>query len=100
MPKTLTVSEVAEYFHVHRITIYRLAANGLLPSFKVGRVLRFNRSDVLAVTKARPKEFFRVADGESQNNPLAALTDYRLALICLMHASQQKAFPTGVASMD
>jgi excisionase family DNA binding protein len=48
------VADVAEYFHVHRITIYRLVAKGLLLSFKVGRVRRFYRSDVLALTKKAP----------------------------------------------
>ncbi len=50
----MTVADVARYFHVSRITIYRLVKKGLLPSFKVGRVLRFSRNDLKALTNSSP----------------------------------------------
>ena len=60
------MADVAEYFHVHRITIYRLVAKGLLLSFKVGRVRRFYRSDVLALTKKAP--LFPLVDNASESS--------------------------------
>jgi len=47
----MTMNDVAAYLQVPRITIYRLVAKGQLPAFKIGRVWRFHRSDVLALTK-------------------------------------------------
>jgi excisionase family DNA binding protein len=45
MPKTrrriLTVSELAEYLHVTRPTIYRALREGKLPGFRVGSDWRF-----------------------------------------------------------
>ena len=47
----LTVIDVAEYLRVHRITVCRLVAKGLLRPFKVGRFWRFLRTDIVAMTK-------------------------------------------------
>jgi excisionase family DNA binding protein len=47
----MTVSEVAEFLHVHRMTVYSLMAAGQLHGFKVGRRWRFNRSEIIAFTK-------------------------------------------------
>ena len=40
--KVLTVSELSEYLHVHRTTIYRLLKKGQLPGFRIGSDWRFN----------------------------------------------------------
>jgi excisionase family DNA binding protein len=42
----LTVREVAEFLKVTERTIYRLATEGQIPSFKVGGSWRFQRSDL------------------------------------------------------
>ena len=42
----LTIKEVAEYLKVNDRTIYRLAANGELPGFKVGNSWRFKQSEL------------------------------------------------------
>jgi len=47
----MTVHEVAAYLQLDRATIYRLVAEGQLPSFRVGRQRRFDRSAVLAAMK-------------------------------------------------
>ena len=47
----LTTKEVAEYFNLHRLTIYGLVAEGKLHPFKIGRLLRFDRSEVLVAAK-------------------------------------------------
>ena len=39
----MTAAEVAEYFNVGRITIYKLARNGEIPAIKVGSDWRFDR---------------------------------------------------------
>jgi excisionase family DNA binding protein len=43
----LTVREVAEFLKVTERTIYRLASEGQIPSFKVGGSWRFRRADLV-----------------------------------------------------
>jgi excisionase family DNA binding protein len=40
--KVITISELADYLHVHRTTLYRLLKKGQLPGFKIGSDWRFN----------------------------------------------------------
>jgi excisionase family DNA binding protein len=47
----MTQDEVAAYLRVHRVTISRLVAKGLLHPFKTGTGWRFNQIDVLALTQ-------------------------------------------------
>ena len=49
----MTISEVATYLRLHRITVYRFVAAGELRSLKVGRLLRFNREDVERFVRSR-----------------------------------------------
>lgn len=42
----LTIKDVAEYLKVNERTIYRLAASGELPGFKVGNSWRFKQSEL------------------------------------------------------
>lgn len=42
----LTIKDVADYLKVNERTIYRLAANGELPGFKVGNSWRFKQSEL------------------------------------------------------
>jgi excisionase family DNA binding protein len=42
----MTVREVADFLKVTERTIYRLAAENLIPSFKVGGSWRFKRTDL------------------------------------------------------
>lgn len=43
----LTVREVADFLKVTERTIYRLAAENQIPSFKVGGSWRFRRADLV-----------------------------------------------------
>ena len=44
----MTVTEVADYLDLHRITIYRLVKKGVhLGQFKVGGAWRFSRDDIM-----------------------------------------------------
>ena len=40
--RSLTVTELSEYLHIHRTTIYRLLREGKLPGFRIGSDWRFN----------------------------------------------------------
>lgn len=42
----LTLDEVAVYLKAGKRTVYRLAANGEIPAFKLGSTWRFRRSDL------------------------------------------------------
>ncbi len=42
----LTIKDVADYLKVNERTIYRLAASGQLPGFKVGNSWRFKQSEL------------------------------------------------------
>lgn len=42
----MTVREVADYLRVNQRTVYRLAVDRKMPSFKVGANWRFKRSDI------------------------------------------------------
>ena len=39
----MTIDEVAEYLHLHPLTVRRLARDGEIPAFKVGRQWRIKR---------------------------------------------------------
>ncbi len=83
----MTAHEVAAYLRLHRVTVYRLVAEGRLHPFKVGRLLRFNRSDVLASMR----RLLRVmADRTNQNSPRTVLAGYCAAVIRLMQMRDRK----------
>jgi excisionase family DNA binding protein len=42
----MTLSEVAEYFNIHRGTLYRLVHKGEVPCFKIGSDYRFNKDAI------------------------------------------------------
>ncbi len=42
----LTIEEVAAYLKAGKRTVYRLAANGKIPAFKLGGTWRFRRAEL------------------------------------------------------
>jgi excisionase family DNA binding protein len=40
--RILTVSELSEYLHIHRTTVYRMLKEGKLPGFRIGSDWRFS----------------------------------------------------------
>lgn len=46
LDEILTIDEVATYLKAGKRTVYRLAANGKLPAFKLGGTWRFRGSDL------------------------------------------------------
>jgi len=53
----MTVDDVAAYLHLHAMTVYRWVGAGKLPSFRVGRMMRFSRADIDAARKTDPRRF-------------------------------------------
>ena len=56
----LTLDEVATYLKAGKRTVYRLAANGEIPAFKLGGTWRFRRSELdhwiaASINEAKPK---------------------------------------------
>ncbi len=47
----MTVSEVAEYLRVNPQTVYRKAKAGELPAVRIGRAIRFRRTELEAWLK-------------------------------------------------
>ena len=46
LDEILTIEEVAAYLKAGRRTVYRLAANGQIPAFKLGGTWRFQRAEL------------------------------------------------------
>ena len=42
LDRCLTVPELARLLNIHKITLYRMAQSGRLPSFRVGAAVRIN----------------------------------------------------------
>jgi len=46
MPEIMTTKEVAAYLKLHEITICKYAAEGLIPTRRIGRVWRFDKEEI------------------------------------------------------
>ena len=46
MKEFLTTDELSEYLNLKRSTVYSMAESGELPHYKIGRLIRFRKSDV------------------------------------------------------
>lgn len=69
----LTIKDVADYLKVNERTIYRLAASGELPGFKVGNSWRFKQSELeqyIAAqhNRASISEAIKSANSKSEDN--------------------------------
>lgn len=69
----LTIKDVADYLKVNERTIYRLAASGELPGFKVGNSWRFKQSELeqyIAAqhNRASVNETMKSATSKSEDN--------------------------------
>ena len=42
----MTAKEVADYFSISQVTIYKYAAEGKIPALRVGRVWRFDKQAI------------------------------------------------------
>lgn len=48
LPPMLTAAQVADLLMIRRPQVYTLAREGIIPSVRVGRTIRFNRDRLLA----------------------------------------------------
>lgn len=66
-PTIMTVNELAKYLRLHEQTVYRMAKEGALPSYKVGNRWRFDKPSIdawLRSQKRQPKQQDLVLSGE------------------------------------
>jgi excisionase family DNA binding protein len=42
----LTAKQVAEYLHIHPLTVHRFAREGVIPAFKIGTDWRFKKKNL------------------------------------------------------
>lgn len=47
LDELLTVNEVADYLRVSRVTAWRWCQQGLIPAFRIGRIWRIPRDELL-----------------------------------------------------
>ncbi len=52
----LTVAEVAEYLRINPQTVYRKAKAGEIPAMRIGRAIRFRRTELDAWLKSKEHE--------------------------------------------
>jgi excisionase family DNA binding protein len=70
LPSLLTLEEVAGFLRVSKTSVYRLVERRELPFCRVGRTLRFSRTDLEAYLKAR-----RVGSAASDDNTYECTQD-------------------------
>ncbi len=63
----LTLDEVAAYLKAGKRTIYRLAARGEIPAFKLGGTWRFSRGDVESWIKQQSASNLERAASKASN---------------------------------
>jgi len=64
----MTLSDVAEFLQIAERTVYQWAQRSQIPSFKLGNVWRFKRSDLEHWIEDRKRETPRAAlDGTAQD---------------------------------
>ena len=44
--RLLTIDDIAEFLQVNPMTIYAWVRDGKIPAFKIGKVLRFKKSEI------------------------------------------------------
>jgi excisionase family DNA binding protein len=56
VPNIITAKEVGQYLKLSDSTIYKLAANGEIPGFKIGDSWRFDMDEILKVIQGAKKK--------------------------------------------
>jgi excisionase family DNA binding protein len=78
MASVMTLDEVAEFLHVHPLTVYRLLKGRSIPAFKVGSDWRFSTESiekwvVKLETAQSPDQSLPAADGTNSREPAASV---------------------------
>ena len=55
MANIVTAKEVGQYLKLTESTIYKLATNGEIPGFKIGKSWRFDMDEILALIQEAKK---------------------------------------------
>jgi len=53
MANIVTAKEVAQYLKLTESTVYKLAADGEIPGFKIGKSWRFDMDEILKMIKEK-----------------------------------------------
>ena len=65
----LTAKEVADYLHLHPLTVHRYAREGKIPGFKIGTDWRFHKKYIENWIKEKVRGIYRLAQFPSQDRP-------------------------------
>ena len=72
MRDVMTPSEVAELLRINVRTVYKLAAEGVLPGSRIGRSWRFNRNSILALISKPPTRSISAAPSPTEKRKARA----------------------------
>lgn len=78
----LTIEEVAAYLKAGRRTVYRLAANGQIPAFKLGGTWRFQRAELDRWIAARIPQMAGVPVGAPDTPPPVLFMSGKPSMAC------------------
>ncbi len=74
LAEVMTVSEVAQFLRVNPQTVYRKAKAGELPAVRIGRAIRFRRSELEAWLKTLSRLSNTSTNGLADSHRLAPLS--------------------------
>ena len=77
MEEVLTLSEASQFLKVHKDTIYKMAQQGRMPAFKVGKVWRFNRNEINEWIKNGSNKLKQVEEAGRKDDKLKEVTEKR-----------------------
>ena len=68
--KLLTIKDVARILNIGERTVYNMVNDGRLPANKIGKMWRFNESDILAIARGvKPESLTEATRGEGTARP-------------------------------
>ena len=68
--KLLTIKDVARILNIGERTVYNMVNDGRLPANKIGKMWRFNESDILAIARGvKPEALTEAIRGEGAARP-------------------------------
>ncbi len=68
--KLLTIKDVARILNIGERTVYNMVNDGRLPANKIGKMWRFNESDILAIARGvKPESLTEAVRGEGTARP-------------------------------
>lgn len=68
--KLITIKELSEYLKIKQSTLYAWAGSGMIPSYKLNGVLRFDKDEIEEWIKTKKVEPFKQQIQFKKNNNL------------------------------